>query len=199
MRKSTNKLTKHELNFALDTAYPLAKHQITQKVNHQFQELGQLLLAQYAEHELILHPEYKITKGENYKQMPYQVLDFPRISGKDFAFCCRTLFWWGHYYSCNVLVRTDCIDIDQTVSRLEGIQKVKFWVGPDLWEHDVRSVAYLSLKKMSKGDIAERLHMQPYLKLAFKISIKKSDHLPQLALDAYQQLFSLIGIKKDSR
>lgn len=45
----------------------------------------------------------KISKGENYLECPYIVLDYPRLYSKDDIFAFRTIFWWGHYFS-NALI-----------------------------------------------------------------------------------------------
>src|SRR5258706_1001549 len=41
----------------------------------------------------------KISKGENYKGLPWMVLDYPRAFGREDVLAIRTLFWWGHYFS----------------------------------------------------------------------------------------------------
>ncbi len=41
----------------------------------------------------------KISRGENYRQLPYQVLDFPKLFKKEDIFALRTMFWWGHFFS----------------------------------------------------------------------------------------------------
>lgn len=44
----------------------------------------------------------KISKGENYLGLPYVVLDYPRLFGKDDVFAIRSFFWWGHYFTCTL-------------------------------------------------------------------------------------------------
>jgi hypothetical protein len=38
----------------------------------------------------------KISKGENYLGLPYQVLDFPAVFTKDNVFALRTMIWWAN-------------------------------------------------------------------------------------------------------
>lgn len=198
MRKSTIKLTKHELNFALDTSYPLAKHQIVQKVSQLFQQLGQKLVRDFENNELIGSSEYKITRGENYRHMPYLVLDFPRINGKNFPIVCRTLFWWGHYFSCNVIVQTALIDLEATAALLAHKKKVRLLTGNDLWEQDLKSEAYTKLNKLSQAEIRTLLDQQEYLKIGTKININDYDRLEELASGAYSTMLSQVCIKKGS-
>jgi hypothetical protein len=196
MRKSTNKLTKHELNFAKDTSYPLAKHQVIRKIQDQFQYLGQQMGQQFTEHELISSAEYKITRGENYKQMPYLVLDFPKISGSGFPIACRTMFWWGHYFSCNILIQSNRIDLEQTAHLLAGMKKVKLWIGTDLWEQDLQSTAYTPLRKLNSASVYAAISIHPYVKLSVKIGLTHFAQLPDLALSHYAMMLSGLSIKK---
>jgi len=41
----------------------------------------------------------KISKGENYKGLPWVILDYPRLFGHEDIFAIRTMFWWGHAFS----------------------------------------------------------------------------------------------------
>jgi hypothetical protein len=196
MRKSTIKLTKHELNFAQSTSYPLVKQQIVQKVGHLFQELGQKLIHHFGTHTLIQSPEYKITRGENYRNMPYMVLDFPRITGKDFPIVCRTLFWWGHYFSCSLLVHTSLLDLDATADLLSQKRKLRLCTGTDLWEHDLKHSSYIKLAKCSSTDIRQIIENQTYIKIACKIALADNDRIDALATEAYGRMLSGISIKK---
>lgn len=40
-----------------------------------------------------------ISKGENYLGLPYVVLDYPAVFGKDGVAAFRTMFWWGNGFS----------------------------------------------------------------------------------------------------
>ncbi|MFK5012123.1 hypothetical protein ACI4AC_27485, partial [Klebsiella pneumoniae] len=39
----------------------------------------------------------KISKGEQYLQLPYVMLDFPRNFTDNDFFAIRTFFWWGNH------------------------------------------------------------------------------------------------------
>lgn len=49
-----------------------------------------------------LHP--KIAKGEQYEGLPYLMLDYPRSFSHTDTFAVRSFFWWGHYFSINLLL-----------------------------------------------------------------------------------------------
>lgn len=41
----------------------------------------------------------KLSRGENYRGLPYMILDYPAVFDRVDVFAVRTLFWWGHYFS----------------------------------------------------------------------------------------------------
>src|SRR6187402_1143085 len=48
--------------------------------------------------EEIFRTDPKISRGENYKGLPYVILDYPRLFGREDVFAVRTMFWWGHSF-----------------------------------------------------------------------------------------------------
>ena len=44
----------------------------------------------------------KISKGENYQGLPYVMLDYPRLFGREDVLAIRTFFWWGHSFSVTI-------------------------------------------------------------------------------------------------
>src|SRR5215510_10733018 len=85
------------------TDWILTKNKILEKVKHLLSELqsSQTLTLQgisTVPHKLI-ESSPKISKGENYKGLPWLVLDYPRLFNKESFFAIRTLFWWGNFFS----------------------------------------------------------------------------------------------------
>ena len=52
--------------------------------------------------EVIKTSTPKISKGENYKDLPYVMLDYPRCFQKEKTIAIRTFFWWGNFFSINL-------------------------------------------------------------------------------------------------
>ncbi|HEX2630675.1 MAG TPA: hypothetical protein VHM26_16780, partial [Chitinophagaceae bacterium] len=98
------RLSSKEQELVIDAGLILTKNAIMRKawlLLEQLQEAQQSLLLQYAP---LLPAEAtktsaKISKGENYKGLPYLVLDQPRYFNRDHVLSIRTMFWWGHFFS----------------------------------------------------------------------------------------------------
>lgn len=41
----------------------------------------------------------KVSRGENYRGLPWVMLDYPRVFGREDVLAIRTMFWWGHSFS----------------------------------------------------------------------------------------------------
>jgi hypothetical protein len=98
-------LSSFELQLVTDPGWILTKNEIIEKVCRMFGGLSELYLKEAEQFSLpskVLQTSPKISKGENYKGLPYVMLDYPRCFGKEHVLAVRTFFWWGHYYSCTL-------------------------------------------------------------------------------------------------
>ncbi len=187
MRKSGNKLTKHECNYASSVTYPQIKHEVMQKTNVLFNSLGQKLSQSELLPVAYRKQNYKITRGENYQQMPYMVLDYPQIQDKEIKIVLRTLFWWGHFFSCQLIVHTSQLNLAATANNLCGKRKTRLWRGSDLWDHDSESDSYLKLKHLSTLEIQSILQQQTHLKLVVSYRIETFNRFEWIAIKQYEK------------
>jgi hypothetical protein len=197
MRKSTNKLTKHELDFASSIEYPLIKHEVMSKMGLLMAETGQQLSHTFRENQLIDLAHHKITRGERYKQMPYIVLDYPQIKGPDFNIVLRTMFWWGHYFTCSLIVKTSLLDLEKTGKNIRKLKKTKILVGSNLWEQELEMDDYRKTSDLSKKQTIKLLEAANYLKLSRKISLRHYTSLTEHATEIYSELAKALSIKKE--
>lgn len=196
MRKSTIKLTKHELDFASDTIYPETKQTVMLKMQQLFTACGQKLNQNTLYQELTANTKFKITKGEQYKSLPYMVLDSPQIKGPEIDLVFRTLFWWGHYVSCNLIVSTTKLEQEQDYTAIKQLPKTRLLTGNDLWEQDLDSAEFSKCSALSVAEIEHLIHTQTYVKLSRKIPLRKHAQLPELMDMVYSNWMAVLSIKK---
>src|ERR1700748_624599 len=83
----------------------------------------------------------KVSRGENYKGLPWIVLDYPRIFGREDVLAVRTLFWWGHYFSVTLHLRESHKDalLPSLRARLPLLADAGFHicVSEDEWRHEL--------------------------------------------------------------
>jgi hypothetical protein len=103
MNAAKVQLSSAEMTLVCDPAWILTKNAIMTKVVALLAALSERYVEVYApltgEGGLPPTQPPKISKGENYRGLPYVMLDYPRIFGKEDVFAIRTMFWWGHYFS----------------------------------------------------------------------------------------------------
>ncbi|RYG23967.1 MAG: hypothetical protein EOO01_43830, partial [Chitinophagaceae bacterium] len=96
-------LSAEELAMVGDSHWLLTKNSIMQKAYLLFGEaaasLQSALAGESGQGAEFFLPSPKIAKGENYKGLPYVMLDYPRHFGKEDIFAFRTMFWWGNFLS----------------------------------------------------------------------------------------------------
>ncbi|MBA3901915.1 MAG: hypothetical protein H0X62_17220 [Bacteroidetes bacterium] len=97
-------LTPQEKQIIFERDFFFTKAAVIQKVQILFAEVRQGLQKLVDEHPNILPEEvnkshFKISKGENYKGLPYVILDYPAYYTKEDVFAFRAMFWWGNHLS----------------------------------------------------------------------------------------------------
>ena len=98
MNPAKIRLSPNEMELVTNADWILTKNGIMRKAWHLLeglQEYQKNLVSTYQKElpsEALRIPA-KISKGENYRGLPYLVLDYPRFFEKENAFAIRTMFW----------------------------------------------------------------------------------------------------------
>ncbi|NIG51892.1 hypothetical protein [Chitinophaga sp. Cy-1792] len=141
----------------------------------------------------------KISKGEQYKGLPWVMLDYPRFFSNSDAFAFRTMFWWGHYFSStlhlagrvkamfsNVLIR------NHAVLASNGFQ---VYLGDDPWEHDFEGGNYRPIGSISLEDWSVIINRHDFLKIAKPYSLAHWGKVSREVVAAYAALLALLDTK----
>lgn len=102
----------------------------------------------------------KISTGENYKQMPYQISDFPARFDKENILTIRCLVWWGNEVSIHLLLKGSFYQsylpmIAHNITKLSGA----FYgcIASTPWEHHFLPDNYLPIQSFNLDPSAEFL------------------------------------------
>ena len=104
MSETKISLSPVELDLAMNASVILTKNAVMEKTKqllNRIQDKQEKYLIAQPEFEFPVIPNSspKISRGENYRGLPYMVLDYPRIFEKDATIAIRTIFWWGNFFS----------------------------------------------------------------------------------------------------
>ena len=135
----------------------------------------------------------KISKGENYLNLPYMVLDYPSIFSKEDIFAFRTMFYWGNFFS-NTL-HLEGKYLEQSRQRLyadtPSLIKCNTYisVGETPWHYHYEANNYKELSQ----DNCSKLLSDNFVKLSTKIELDNWHNLPELSTSYLQKLLRIIS------
>lgn len=189
-------LNTYEMQLVTDSQVLITKNNIIKKVSEIFGNLAEKYKNAVGNKisgcETLINP--KISKGENYKGLPYVILDFPRQFSKTDIFAIRSFFWWGNFFSITVQLTGQyqqryAAAIQYAIDN-KFYEKWYISISENQWEHHFESDNYVSLSRGVDYSIAEL----PYLKLAKKIPLNKWDETNAFFIENFTMLAATLGI-----
>jgi len=196
-------LSDKELELVCNTDWILTKHAVMHKVYGLFGEVAPLLESYLTENkkklpeELFANPP-KISKGENYKLLPYAMLDYPRYFGKEDTVAIRTFFWWGNFFSVSLQLAGDCKAnaVNKLQEKFEwlGQQGYFICVNETPWQHHFEKDNFIAIDSIGATQFSSMLQM-PFMKVAKKIPLSEWENVPGFIVKTFIDLALLL--KKD--
>jgi hypothetical protein len=119
----------------------------------------------------------KISRGENYKGLPWLVLDQPRFFQPGNIFAIRTLFWWGNFFSVTLHLsgKYKMAALNKLISNYSLLAGNNFFfsTGDDEWEHDINAVNHQLLSNNDPADAVCVFAERKFLKLVAKFPLEE--------------------------
>lgn len=204
MTEKTNiNLSANELELVCNKEWILTKHKIIEKVYQLFGTLASSMQQHVMENIKALPEEAgesnpKISRGENYRGLPYVMLDYPRHFTKESTLAIRTLFWWGNFFSINLHLSGPCKEkaSKALIANFAALQQQGYWVciHANAWQHHFEEDNYVLLGNYTAGDFASTLHREPFIKIAKHISLQQWDAAPVFLEYHFNEMMTLLQI-----
>ncbi|NMM49257.1 hypothetical protein [Marinigracilibium pacificum] len=132
----------------------------------------------------------KISKGNNYKGLPYLVLDYPSIFDRENILTIRTMIWWGNFISINLLIKGSFLkNLKSTIKSKNNFlsqKKLYFCVDASPWNHDFSPGSYISHELLTE-DIFEN-HSINFIKLGKFCNVSDIDQWQEFCLTNFKHL-----------
>ncbi len=202
MSEAKIRLSQKEMELVNNADLILTKNIILQKVNQLLAGL-QAKQQQYIETqpgdlpEEVIRSSPKISKGENYRGLPYLILDYPRSFEKENILAIRTMFWWGNFFSVTLhLSGIQKKEAEEKLVTAYGILKEngdKFYRKEDPGEHHFEADNYIPLTELSHKDFENLVRKNPFIKLATKISLQQWDDAEAMLLTYFKQIIEILA------
>lgn len=209
MNPAKIRLSQAEMELVTNADLILTKNAILKKVNRllgQLQEEQKQILFSHSRvlPEKVLESSPKISKGENYQGLPYQILDFPRVFENENLpgqltgiFAVRTMFWWGHFFS--VTIHLSGIYKKQAEEKLvacyDAMKEKGYYcyINEDPWEHHFEDHNYVLLTDIKKTNFERSVKEKPFFKIANKISLQQWNDAEKILIRYFKELIEMMA------
>lgn len=140
----------------------------------------------------------KISRGENYKGLPYLILDHPRFFSHENIFAIRTLFWWGNYFSITLHLAGayKMKYATKIISSYDLLHRKDFYcsVNSDPWEHHFETTNYIPVKEISPEAFEKMVARQSFIKLAQQVPIQPWEDVHELLIDYFREMIGWLAV-----
>lgn len=200
-------LSEFERQCFYDQEFLLAKQRITNKNKALLSGLEPTIQAWLPQLPKPIESKYakgtaKVSTGENYQGLPYQVLDFPRSFTKESGFGLRIMLWWGKEISMSLLlwgsVRQEAIPYLHQNTKYLPSDHLSLAGSP--WQHAYHPNDYQLIGNFSK-QAYEKALCHPFYKLTrfWKIEAREGlQNLVQAGLTDWTVLWQDTKSKSDA-
>lgn len=202
MQTSKVQFSPEELELAENAEVILTKNRIIKKSIATFASLADDYRTIAAKHREQLPSEMfelspKVSRGEQYLELPYVMLDYPRLFSKEDVFAIRSFFWWGNYFSLTLHLKGvyKAKFAGRIKEQIETLRENNYWIGVsnDEWVHDVEEQHYVSLKEGGVRKLEDAIVSESFLKLVVKWPLQKGNAMQPLLKEQYSILLNVIA------
>ena len=186
-----------EKQLVTDASWILTKNSIIEKVFILFGELSKawqmdVVLQQMPSAINAVPP--KISKGENYKGLPYVMLDYPRCFSKEDVFAIRTFFWWGNFFSITLHLKGKYkVRFEQLIAdAVSNGELNNAWINytEEEWAHHFENT---NMNPVQLTDAAA-IRNKKVLKLAYKLDLNNWDSAEEFLKKVFDQYMQILQV-----
>jgi len=191
-------ITEKELRVLKDTDFLLTKSKALEKIYRLLEETRDELIKSVTKTDFSF-PEGtdiitgKISRGENYKNLPYMVLDFPTLFTNESSFAFRTMFWWGNFFSSTLHLEGKALDeyCNAFANHIEKLLNKNIFIGVGVtpWQYHYGEDNYVPLSK----NHCNHINNSTFLKLSKNISLSEYAKLPSFASEFLNLMLSVLS------
>ncbi|MAX25960.1 MAG: hypothetical protein CMJ19_15795 [Phycisphaeraceae bacterium] len=192
-------LTEEEFKVLQDHQFLLTKQEVSNKIISYLAEIERKVHQQIEVMDFDFPSRAflrsgKISKGENYKSLPYYILDYPRMFSKTDVFAFRSMLWWGQSYNCTLHLSGQPLERarKQLIERLEKEHNIYFCVHPNPWEYHYEQSNYKLVTDLNKNEIIHHIDQHHFIKISRKIPLEKWDYFSDFTLKSLNLFLNFI-------
>lgn len=200
--QSKIQLSRLEMDLLNNSEWILTKNLIVKKAQTLLEQVQQNISDYAKQYSNVFPTEViaispKISKGENYRGLPWLILDYPRYFDKENIFAIRIMFWWANFFS--------------TTLHLAGRYKHKYHtpilncynelvkndyytcVNEEQWQHHFDSENYMPIGDFTADRFANNIKERSFIKLSQKLSFSEWDNATTILSENFARIIKWLG------
>jgi hypothetical protein len=191
-------LSESELELLCQTDWILTKQRIIEKIYTLFGRCATQMQTAMPTDVLqaIGQTTPKIARGEQYQQLPWVMLDYPRLFTPHNTAAIRCFCWWGNFVSITLQLAGPAMAaaVPLVQQNFIALQAKGYYVGvgADAWQHHFQQSNYLPLLALSAARFNEIITQKPFLKIATKIPLQEWDKTAFFLMDNFGLLSTFL-------
>ncbi len=142
------------------------------------------------------HLSPKVSRGENYKGLPYFVLDYPRYFHQETTFSYRIICLWGNYFTFNLYLTGNAIantHFNNWDKNASNYYDCFICISNNPWTHYIESPDYIQASEISASEIKNLINKNGFIKISKKTTFKTWSQLPILARENFKSFIEISG------
>jgi hypothetical protein len=202
MQDTKVRFSEKELNVISDPDIFYVKHRITEKIFDLFETLRSDYRS-LPEHDSFSFPKGvdttsgKVSQGENYRQLPYIIMDFPKYFSRDSIFVFRTMFWWGHFFSFTLQIHGEALINHRPViaNNYKKLLGAGFYIciNDTPWNHTFEKNNYRLIDDISEEKFQQVVREKKFIKIARYLPLQQWSNIGTFASKSYKQCLNLLS------
>jgi hypothetical protein len=199
MNETKVQFSNTEMELMCNAELILTKNKVVEKVKTLLEEIQNQMMDDCTNNAKLSSTEIfsvnpKISKGENYLGLPYQILDYPRLFRHQDIFAIRTMFWWGNFFSITLHL-SGLYKLQYEAKVQAGFKyftkgEYSIGVNEDPWIHHFDEDNYKVIALLKEKTFEDECKNANHLKIAKKISLKDAG-LREKILESWQLLVAI--------
>lgn len=188
-------LSEKQKEFIADPESFVLKNEVDEQVNkllYRFQQQLSTLVDQniYAFPDKLAKTGFKVSKGNNHKGFPFQVMDFPASLGQEHAFSFRSVIWYANFFSFSLILKGKPKQVyAEYLDQLTDKRYTLAW-SDNIWESHIYIDQSLSITQNQLADINKISEEKEAFKIIKSYNLNQIDEFERLGTECFKDLFA---------
>ncbi len=188
-------LNPSEKSFIVERSSFILKNEVDEQINKLLYSFQHIISKLLKESDLKLPSKlgknpFKVSKGNNHKGFPFQVIDYPASLGQEDAFSFRSVIWYGNFFSFSLILKGKPKEkYRQNLHHLVS-KDFKLVANDNIWETDIPIDGVIDVKNDPLEKVIHVYEENDAVKIFKKYNLNQIDDFERLGVECLKDLFT---------